>query len=237
MLTRLTTDCAHLLDVASAGLVLGDQRGVLHVMAASSDHARELELFQIQRLEGPCQDCYRSGAPVSAPDLSGSGRWPRFARAAERHGFSSVHAVPMRLRTRTLGALGLFGTRPGRLNAEDLNLAQALADVASVALVQHDTGVDSPSVSLQLQTALNARVVVEQAKGLLAYSGRTSPQAAFQLLRSYAGEHQQQLSTVAGWVVHGDLPARVVLEHASARPERDDEGGSGGEGGPAAARG
>ena len=217
LLTRLTSDCAHLLDIASAGLVLADQRGVLHVMAASSDHAHELELFQLQRSEGPCLDCFRSGAPVSAPDLSEAGRWPRFSAAAGRHGFSSVHAVPMRLRTRTLGALGLFGSRPGQLNAEDLNLAQALADVASVALVQHDAGVDSPSVSLQLQAALNARVVVEQAKGVLAYTGTISPHAAFRSLWAYATDHRQRLSTVAGWVVHGDLPTGVVLGHSAAR--------------------
>jgi transcriptional regulator with GAF, ATPase, and Fis domain len=215
LLTRLTTDCARLLDVKSAGLLLGDARGVLHVMAASSERTHEVELFQTQRAEGPCLDCYRTGSPVSVVDLSADHRWPRFAAAATDHGFSSVHAVPMRLREHTLGALGLFGEAPGSLNAEDLTLAQALADVASVALVQHEFPVTPESVTVRLQAALNARVQVEQAKGVLAYTGGTSTHAAFDVLRAYADERGQPLSTVAAWVVHGDLPARSVLEHAS----------------------
>jgi GAF domain-containing protein len=219
LLTRLTSDCARLLDIASAGILLGDARGVLRVMAASSERTREVELFQTQRAEGPCLDCFRSGRPVSVVDLAEDRRWPRFAAAATGHGFSSVHAVPMRLRHQTLGALGLFGVRPGALAPQDLTLAQALADVASVALVQHDASVNAPSVTIRLQAALNARVQVEQAKGVLAHRGGISTHEAFDVLRAYADDSEQPLSTVAGWVVHGDLPAQAVLDHVpSGRP-------------------
>lgn len=212
LLTRLTGDCARLLDITSTGLLLDDGRGVLHVMAASSEETWRLELFQTQRDEGPCLDCFRSGELISAPDLDQQQRWPHFATAAREHGFASVHAVPMRLRAHTIGALGLFGERPGELNEQDLRLAQALADVASAALVQHEAGLTPPSITLRLQEALHARVLVEQAKGILAYRGEISTHAAFEVLRSYASEHDQRLSVVAGWLVHGDLPARVLLE-------------------------
>jgi GAF domain-containing protein len=217
LLTRLTGDCARLLDIESAGILLSDARGVLHVMAASSEQTHEVELFQTQRAEGPCLDCFRTGAPVSVVDLAEDQRWPRFAAAAVDHGFSSVHAVPMRLRRQTLGALGLFGDHPGALAPEDLVLAQALADVASVALVQYDASVTPPSVTVRLQAALNARIKVEQAKGVLAYTGDMGTHEAFDVLRAYAGDHDQPLSTVAGWVVHGDLPARTVLQHVPGR--------------------
>jgi hypothetical protein len=116
LLNSLTTECARLLDVASAGLLLADPLGVLHVLAASTEHTRQLELFQIQRDEGPCLDCFRSGQPVSIADLSSAvDRWPQFVAGARIAGFASVHALPMRLRTNTLGSLGLFGTTVGSL--------------------------------------------------------------------------------------------------------------------------
>lgn len=136
LLTSLTTDCARLLDIASAGLLLADHRRALHLVAASSEATRDLELFQLQRDQGPCLDCFRTGAPVSVPDLRDEReRWPAFAAAAAGAGFVAVHAVPMRLRDNVLGALGLFGATAGPLNDDDLALAQALAHVASVALV------------------------------------------------------------------------------------------------------
>jgi len=215
LLSRLTGDCARLLDITSAGLLLDAGGGVLHVMAASSEETQRLELFQTQRDEGPCLDCFHTGAPVSVPDLAHDDRWPHFADAALGLGFAAVHGVPMRLRAHTIGALGLFSEHPGKLNPDDLNLAQALADVASVALVQHDAGLDPPAITMRLQEALHARVLVEQAKGVLAYRGGLSTHAAFDVLRAYAHRVDQRLSTVAGWIVHGELPAHVVLDSSS----------------------
>jgi len=143
LLTDLTEICARLLEVASAGLLLADTRGVLHVMAASSEQTRELEAFQVQRDEGPCRDSYLAGAPVSIPDLSQEAdRWPLFVPHARQAGFASVHALPLRLLGARLGTLGLFGAEVGALDADDLSLGQALADVASVALVQDRTSSD-----------------------------------------------------------------------------------------------
>lgn len=212
LLTELTADCAHLLGIASAGLLLADERGVLHVLAASSERTRQLELFQVQRADGPCRDCYLDGAPVSAPDLEReAGRWPHFAPAALDAGFASVHALPMRLRDQVLGALGLFGTSPGALNADDLSLGQALADVASVAIVQDKEKSDQRSVNEQLQTALQSRIVLEQAKGVLAQQGSLQMDEAFAVLRRYARDHNLRLTAVAEAVVSRRLPAQQLL--------------------------
>ena len=213
LLSGLTSDCAHLLDVASAGLLLADSRGVLHVMAASSELTRQLEVFQVQRADGPCRDCYLDGAPVSAPDLQEeTERWPQFAPAALEAGFASVHALPMRLRDEVLGALGLFGTTPGSLDPDDLSLGQALADVASVALVQDKVTSDQKTVNDQLQTALNSRIVLEQAKGVLAHQGSLPMEDAFAALRRYARDHNVRLTAVAEAVVNRRLPAQQLLE-------------------------
>ncbi|MCZ2858017.1 GAF and ANTAR domain-containing protein [Blastococcus sp. VKM Ac-2987] len=212
LLSELTADCAHLLDIASAGLLLADERGVLHVVAASSERTRQLELFQVQRADGPCRDCYLDGAPVSAPDLrTEADRWPQFAPAALRAGFASVHAVPMRLHDQVLGALGLFGTSSGSLDPEDLSLGQALADVASVALVQDKEKSDQRSVNEQLQTALQSRIVLEQAKGVLAQQGALQMDEAFAVLRRYARDHNLRLTAVAEAVVDRRLPAQQLL--------------------------
>lgn len=220
LLAQLTADCARLLGVHSAGLLLADGFGRLHVMAASSEGTRDLELFQVQREQGPCLDCFSSGRPVSVPDLRAARqRWPVFATAAGERGFASVHALPMRLRQRTLGALGLFGTTPGSLAGGDASLGQALADVASVAIVQNarapqsDAVDDAVAINAQMQAALASRMVVEQAKGVLAHSGKLSMDAALQVLRAYAAAHGRRLTEVAADVVHRRLPARTVLVH------------------------
>ncbi len=213
LLSGLTADSAQLLDVASAGLLLADKRGVLHVMAASSEGTRNLELFQVQRDDGPCLDCYRSGSAVSVADLSSeAGRWPQFVPAAKAAGISSVHAIPMRLLDDVLGALGLFGSGVGALNEDDLSLGQALAHVASVALVAGQALADKNTVVEQLQNALNSRVIVEQAKGFLAHRGALDMDQAFARLRQYARNHNQRLTAVAQAVASRELPAERVLD-------------------------
>jgi GAF domain-containing protein len=218
LLTELTSDCARLLDIASAGLLLADTTGVLHVMAASSERTRDLEVFQVQRDQGPCLDCFHTGVPVSVDDLADQAqRWPQFVATATELGFVSVHAVPMRLRTNILGALNLFGTRAGPLSEEDLRLAQALADVASIAIVADHAAADSATVNRQLQTALTSRVVLEQAKGLLAQLGDLDMDQSFAALRRYARDHNQGLSDLARALVARAVTAQPILDHATAK--------------------
>ena len=218
LLSDLTSECARLLDVASAGLLLADGNKVLHVLAASSEHARELEVFQLQRAEGPCLDCYLTGEAVSVPDLAAlTDRWPEFVPRAQQEGFASVHALPMRLGGVRLGTLGLFGAHVGALNADDLSLGQALADVASVALVQDRALADRTAVNEQLQAALSSRVVLEQAKGILAQQGQLDMVGAFQVLRRYARDHNLRLTDVARSLVNRELPSRQLLGHVDAR--------------------
>jgi transcriptional regulator with GAF, ATPase, and Fis domain len=212
----LTADCAHLLDITAAGLLLADRQGMLHLMAASSERAHELETFQLQRHEGPCLDCFRDGSPVLVSDLATQAdRWPQFVPAATTAGFASIHALPMRLQDTTLGALGLFGATARRLDAADLALGQALADAASIALVASRAGADKAAINEQLQIALDSRVVLEQAKGVLAYCGELNMEQAFASLRRYARDHQHKLSDLAAAVVSRQLPAQQILSHAT----------------------
>ena len=222
LLEQLTGESARLLDVESAGLLLADPRGVLHVLAASSERTRALELFQLQREEGPCLDSYRSGEPVSVPDLDHAvDRWPEFVRHAREAGFASVHALPMRLRELHLGTLGLFGTTTGLLNEPDLGLGQALADVASVALVQDRAAVDRDAVNQQLQAALTSRVAIEQAKGILAQQSGLEMSDAFRILRRYARDHDLGLTTLAQQLVSRQLNGQELLAHARQRSAPD----------------
>ncbi|MDX6218067.1 MAG: hypothetical protein QOG99_3651 [Frankiales bacterium] len=218
LLSGLVRNCVDILDVGSAGILLADGNGVLHVVAASSEHTRELETFQVQRDEGPCRDCYRTGQPVAVADLAAAAdSWPEFVPHALAAGFQSVHAVPLHLRDTVLGALGLFGPRIGQLNAADLSLATALADVASVALVQDRLTADWNLLNEQLQAALSSRVVLEQAKGILAQHGNLDMEEAFNALRWYARDHNLKLGQLAASVVARSLPADSVLQHARGR--------------------
>lgn len=211
---QLTSCCADLADVTSAGLLLADSRGRLAVVAASTADTRRLEAFQVQRAEGPCHDCYTTGAPVLIPDLTvHHARWPSFVPAALRAGFASVHALPMRRRSEALGALNLFRRSPGSLPDGDLSLAQALADVASAALVQDRTARLRAALNDQLQAALDSRLVIEQAKGVLAQSGGRTVDDAWAVLREYARNQRRTIDEVARDVVSRVLPAADVLHH------------------------
>jgi len=218
LLTQLTDDCARLVDVGAVGLLLADPRGALHVVAASSERVGHLEAFQAQREQGPCHTCYLEGHPVNVPDLAAvATRWPDFAAVAAASGVASVHAVPMRLRDATIGALNLFGSAPGALDEADLRLAQALADVATVALVQDRAATEQSLVDQQLQIALDSRVIIEQAKGVLSYSGALDMPTASTALRQYARHSNMKLTELSSDLINRKMPAALVLDHARTR--------------------
>lgn len=211
----LITDGVRLLDVDAAVLFRSDAHDALQLVAASSGAIRELALLELHSEQGPCLDCFRSGTAVTVADLRyESARWPLFVAAATGAGFVSVHAVPMNLREHRLGALGLFATNPHTMSQEDLRIAQALAHVASVALVADR---DRSAVDEQLRGPLETRTVIEQAKGLLAQAGDLTMDEAFQVLRRFARDHNQRLEALARLLVARDLAAAAVIAHARDR--------------------
>ena len=220
----LTDRSVQLLDVSAAGLLLADPRGELRVVAASSEAARLLELFQIQNDQGPCLDCFRSGRPVAAADLAAAAvRWPRFAPAARQAGFAAVQALPMRLREQVIGALNLFRAGPGTLAPADIRVGQALADVATISLLHERSMRHSDTLNEQLQTALNSRVIIEQAKGKLAERLGVDTDQAFGLLRDRARTSNRRLSDLARAFVDGTEPL-TSLNVSKTRPPRPGDG-------------
>jgi transcriptional regulator with GAF, ATPase, and Fis domain len=197
-LQMLTTRSSDLLMLASAGLLLADQRGTLQLMAASDERTSMLELYQLQAHEGPCQDCFTQGVTIIGADLEqATERWPRFAPHAVEAGYRSVHAFPLRLRDKVIGALNLFGTESGDMGTADARVVQALADVATIAILQERAIRRGDALTEQLQHALNSRVVIEQAKGALAQIWSCSPDEAFDIMRRYARDKGIRLSDVA----------------------------------------
>jgi GAF domain-containing protein len=211
LLTRLTDGCVDVLDVGAAGLMLAAPEGALRVMASSSEAMRVLELFELQSQEGPCLDCYRTGQPMVNQDLATvNGRWPRFAAEALAAGFHSVHALPMRLRGAVIGALNLFHIEPGEMRQADVAAAQAMADVATIALLQHRAALEAQVLNEQLNHALNSRIVIEQAKGIIAEREGLNMEQAFSTLRNHARYHNLRLVDVAGDVIGGTLAASAL---------------------------
>jgi hypothetical protein len=208
LLTRLADRYVDLLDVAAAGLMLLAPEGDLRVVASSSEAMRVVELFEIQSQEGPCLDCYRTGEPVVNLDLATlDGRWPSFAPVALEAGFRSVHALPMRLRGSVIGAANLFRAQEGSLGDADLVVGQALADVATIAILQQRSMHETRVINEQLSHALNSRVIIEQAKGIVAERAGVDMEQAFKRLRTYARNHNLRLSDVALAVIDGTLAA------------------------------
>ena len=213
----LTDRSAKLLDVSAAGLLLADPRGELRVVAASSEAARVLELFQLQNDQGPCLDCFRTGQPVSAADLDAEAeRWPTFAAAARQSGFAAVQALPMRLRDQVIGALNLFRASAGPFDQADVRVGQAMADVATISLLHERSLRQSDILNEQLQTALNSRVIIEQAKGKLAERLGLDMEQAFNLLRDHARNRNLRLSDLAQAFIDGTQT--LVGQTAAAEP-------------------
>jgi GAF domain-containing protein len=218
LLDSLVRSCVEILGVTAAGLLLNDQKGNLSVVASSSEESRLLEVCQLQSDAGPCLDCVRAGASVISDDLAQDrARWPLFVAAALDAGFHSVFAVPLRLRDQTIGGLNLFGSAPGPVSLADQLLAQALADVATIGILQQRSAHRSSLLAEQLQYALNSRIMVEQAKGVLTERHQVSMDLAFNALRRHARNNNLKLAEVAQAVVRGDTdPATIAVDAARA---------------------
>lgn len=207
-LSLLSTRCVDLFGAAEAGLMLADPDGHMRLAASSSHQMELLELLEIQHDEGPCPDAFRSGAPVMCDDLgAATHRWPTFAPEAIAAGFRSAHALPMRLRDDVIGALNLIKNDPGPMAPDDLLVAQALADVATIGILQHRAAQEAKLVTGQLQYALHSRIVIEQAKGAVAQQLDLDMDQAFNALRRYSRDHNQRLIRTANAIVDRTLDA------------------------------
>jgi GAF domain-containing protein len=213
-LQRLTDRCVELLPVDAAGLALADRQDGLQVVVSSGDDARLLEAVQLHLDEGPCVECHRSGQPVAVGDLAAVGRqWPRLVPAMQQLGFSAVHAVPMRRRTDVIGAMNLFRRAPGELDAATAAIARAFTEVATIGLLQQRARREQELLVEQLQSALSSRVVIEQAKGVLAERLSLGTEQAFSLLRHNARSRNHRLTDFARAVIDG----QADVSHPGAR--------------------
>ncbi len=217
-LHTLTERSVEILQADAAGLILVDPHEQLHVLASTTDQARLLELFELQNSEGPCLDCFATGHPVVNIDLAEvQARWPRFQAATTAAGYRSVHALPLRLRGQVIGAMNLFCQNRSSLSDDDIAVGQALADVATIGLLQERTVRHGEIVAEQLQGALNSRVLIEQAKGVVAERAGLGVDAAFAVLRTYARRNGRHLSEVAAAVIDGSLDLTVSPSNQQSR--------------------
>jgi GAF domain-containing protein len=216
VLTVLTSRSVELLEAAAAGILLADEHGHLRVIGASTEQVQLLELFQIQNDEGPCLDSFHTGRIVSNANLGEPSPWPKFAAESLLAGYPSVCAVPLRLKDLILGCLNLFMSEPVRLSDAEIALAQALADVASIAIVQDQATRQAAIREGHLQHALISRIAIEQAKGMMAERGNFDMDEAFVRLRTYARNNNRGLTEVAEALVAGTLNIEVISQ--SRRP-------------------
>lgn len=195
----------------AAGVMLAKVEGTLQVEASSSEAVRVLELFELQANEGPCLDCIKSGEPVINENLAVvNGRWPNFAPVALAAGYKSVHALPLRLGSSIIGALNIFSDKIKTLSESDAVVAQALADMATIVILSHRRIIASAMVNEQLTFALNSRIVIEQAKGVLSATTGQSMEQAFTLMRNYARSNNVLLHDVAQGVVDRTVSAEAL---------------------------
>lgn len=201
VLQDLTERCEVLVGADAAAILLGESDDHLELVASSSQATTVMEVMQLGAGAGPCLECYRSGRAVSLPDLEEDGRWPEFRERALGEGFRSLHAVPLRLRENTIGSLGLFKSAPGDLAPDDVTAARALADMATIGILHERALREATVAQEQLQRALNSRIVIEQAKGVIAYRRNVDVGEAFAIIRHHARDHGTPLRQVAEQIV------------------------------------
>ena len=218
VLTHLTSRCVQLLQAAAAGILLADANGQLRVIGASTEQVGLLELFQIQNDEGPCLDSYRTGSVVFDASLDAHSAWPRFAEESVRSGYPSVCAVPLRLKNLTLGCLNLFMSEPIALTGAEMLLSRALADVASIAIVQDQATREAAIRQGHLQHALASRISIEQAKGMIAERAGIDMDDAFKQLRSFARSNNRLLTEVAQSIVAGTTGIESLFDRRQSPP-------------------
>lgn len=219
VLTMLSDRCVKVVDVTAAGVMLAQPGGELQFIASSSESMRVMELFQIQTNEGPSMDCFTNGTAIVNYTLDDpDARWPQFTPRAIAQRFWTVHYLPMRLRGRTIGSLNLFCSESRVLDGDDIIAVQGLADVATIATLQHRTSLDAKTLNEQLGFALNSRIVIEQAKGVVSQAAQCDMATAFGRLRAHARNHNQRLTEVAKSVVESSLLVadldQLVTKHA-----------------------
>jgi GAF domain-containing protein len=211
LLSTLVHECADLLGRQGGGILIADATGDLELLASTSEAAEFVEVMQLAAGTGPCVDCFTTGKPVSVPDISASGdRWPQFRTAALDRGFRSLHATPMRMRGKVVGTMNLLGSETGGLDERDAALAQALADVAIIGILQERSLRDPRILTEQLHLALDTRVLVEQAKGVLAHTLGLDMEDAFNTLRRHARENSLPLRDVAEGVVSRSIDVSTL---------------------------
>lgn len=205
LLHTLVGQCVPLFDASAAGIILTDDTE-LEVVASTNERSRLVEILQLRSGSGPCVESVVTGRAVAVPDIDASGTtWPRFRAGALEQGFHSMFSVPMRLRSTTIGSLNLFWDRTGGLPAADAPTVQALADVATIGILQERALRQSDIARQQLQFALSSRVVIEQAKGVVSFTHTASMDEAFTMIRQYARSNGLPLAEVAASIVNGDL--------------------------------
>jgi GAF domain-containing protein len=209
---RLVRACVEVLGVTTAAIMLADEHKTLRVFASTDEETRMLALFELQNNDGPGLDSFRTGNAVDGVDLSRfTARWPHFAPALMAAGFHTVHAVPMRLRDQTIGVLALGDTGIEPFSPHQTDVARVLADMAAIGIINHWSLQQQDVLGHQLQSALDTRVIIEQAKGILAERRGLSMRDAFEYLRSTARSSQRPIADVAGDVVsqRGFRPPRL----------------------------
>jgi hypothetical protein len=202
----LTAQCVELTGVDEVGVMIGAGAGRLQAVAASTERSHLLELFELQNDDGPCLDAFRGGITVTAEQLSEQAeRWPKFAPRAVAAGFGSVHSIPMQLRSEVIGAVNLLCVEPGALSLGDARLVRALSDIATVGILQQRTISDVELINTHLTAALNSRIRIEQAKGVVAERAGTTVDEAFAMIRTYARSRQLGLTAVCEGIVDNTI--------------------------------
>jgi GAF domain-containing protein len=211
LLSTLMATCTDIFGLEAGGILIADVVGDLELVASTSEEASIVETMVIGAGAGPCIDAYVRGEIVTVADIAvDAEEWPQFRSTALAQGFRSVHAVPMRIRGEVVGVMALLGTHAGRLPADDLEAAQSLADIATLGIIHERSFRQPHAITEQLHLALDTRILIEQAKGVLAQSGGLTMDAAFDALRQYARQNELTLREVADRVVNLRIDATVL---------------------------
>jgi GAF domain-containing protein len=203
VLYRLAENVVSILGVAGAGVSVVDDEGRLRPVTWINELTAQLERVEEANQQGPCVDSFLQGVVIRVPRLSEeTGHWPEWCAEAKRHGVEAVLGVPLRAGETVIGAMNVYSIEARQWRDDDVQVAQVLTDMAAGYVANASDLEQSRRVTEQLTEALESRIIIEQAKGMLASEYRISVDEAFKVLRSHSRRHGASLRALADAVVN-----------------------------------
>ncbi|HVM19591.1 MAG TPA: GAF and ANTAR domain-containing protein [Egibacteraceae bacterium] len=207
-LHQLSLTATEAMDLGGAGVTLQIPGAPTSYLAAADQRTLYVERKQDQLQQGACIDAIEASQFVAVDDLTVDAPWPEFTPVVLEAGFRAIAGVPITFQGLNIGAVNLYSVGTRMWTTQDRHAGHLIANMAAGYLINHELLRTAQTLAAQLQHALDSRVIIEQAKGILAERHKVRPDDAFEAIRAFARRNRLKIHELATQIVTGaiDIP-------------------------------